>query len=426
MHYVIVSALLALHTALGVRVTTLDEQTIAGDARSWTTAGIELESTAGQQLALPVEQILRVEPLSTAPAPSKLAPSEVRFVGGGHLVAQAFTSSSSRATITGGPAQATDGEPVECSLEKVKAVRLMPLEAAVPTLEQEWQDLLRSEPAGDLIVIRKPGAANLNFVEGTLGPAGEDSIEFTLDGETIEVNRNKVFGLIYFRRPPEGNSKIAATLIGPGLRLPVAGVALDQYQLAATSPVLGKLKLSPAAVGVVDFSVDRLQYLSDLAPVRLDWTPAPGAGPIASLQEAVVRDRGFYTPHLNIEYPAAVLPPDEQSSAGLPELRTFAKGLAIRSRTELDFRVPSGFSIFRATAGIDPRASATGEVRLEIRADGQTLAQHTVRGGQVPVELECSVAQVRELTIVVDFGPGDDLGATFGSNLHLGGARFIK
>ena len=40
-------------------------------------------------------------------------------------------------------------------------------------------------------------------------------------------------------------------------------------------------------------------------------------------------------------------------------LRSFAKGFALRSRTELVYRLPDGFNRFTALAGIDPAATAS-------------------------------------------------------------------
>ena len=45
------------------------------------------------------------------------------------------------------------------------------------------------------------------------------------------------------------------------------------------------------------------------------------------------------------------------------EIRTYAKGLALRSRTELAYRLPAGMRRFAATAGIDPATAAPGARR---------------------------------------------------------------
>lgn len=426
MHYLIVSALLASQAAIAVRVTTLDERTISGDIHAWSAERLEIETAEGDHAALRVDQVLRVDLPTSAMGDGPAPAGELLFVDGGHLALSGIATDEVRATITGAPVAAGDDKPLACPLDQVRAVRLMALDPAAPTLQQQWQDLLRSEPAGDLIVIRKPGAANLNFVEGSLGTVASDTITFTLDGETIQVNRQKVFGLVYFRQPSQQQPAGTTLLEGRGLRLPASKVRLRQGMLQATSPVLGVILLRPTVVRAVDYSVDRLQYLSDLPPARVDWTPPPATEPLATLQQGMVRDRGFYAPELKIDYPADLLPPDQQSSAGLPGTRTFTKGLAIRSRTTLAYRVPAGFSFFRATVGADPRTGGAGAARLTVRGDGQTLAVHEVRGHEPPLDLECDIRGLRELTIEVDFGVEEGLNAGIGSIVHLGGARFVK
>ncbi len=113
-------------------------------------------------------------------------------------------------------------------------------------------------------------------------------------------------------------------------------------------------------------------------------------------------------------------------SSGLSRRVTFAKGLAIRSRTEVVYRVPRGFSAFRATVGIDPNTSAMGAVVFSVLGDGKPLFRQSIVGGDAPVGVDCSVDGVKELTLVVDCGPGAPLAEGLGDNLHLGGARFTK
>lgn len=404
---------------------TVDDQTLVGEIVTVDSRILSLATANGSRESVSIDRVLRIE---TAVGPAVAAAAqrgEVLFVDGTRISASDFATEGAEAILLGTTLSSGGNTPINVKLDQVRAVRLMPLEANVPTLESEWKDLLAGNAAGDLIVIRKAGAANLNFVEGTLGDTRAAAVSFTLDGETMEVNRNKVFGVLYFRqKAPE--SSAAAVITGPGLRIPASKVSYSDGQFVVDSVALGRVTLPASAIDAIDYSIDRLQYLSDLDPVRHTWSPSPTEAVAKSLLGSVARDRAFYAPDLTLEYPFESLSDDEASSAGLSEIKVFRKGLAIRSRTEVVYRVPAGFESFRATAGIDPRTRATGNVVVTLVGDGRTLVEQPIRGQDGPVELECNVAGIKQLGIVVDFGDSKSWNRGTGDNLHLGGARFIK
>jgi hypothetical protein len=103
-------------------------------------------------------------------------------------------------------------------------------------------------------------------------------------------------------------------------------------------------------------------------------------------------------------------------------MQTYAKGLAIRSRTELVYRLPGGFRRLNAVAGIDPASSASGNVRLEIFGDDRLLLQTEVAGTDAPHDIDLDVEGIKRLRIVVDFGGNLDTGDW----LNLCDARLVK
>src|SRR4029079_9146425 len=112
-----------------------------------------------------------------------------------------------------------------------------------------------------------------------------------------------------------------------------------------------------------DFSAGKLSYLSDLKPTNVKWTPRIAAPAAASLIA------GYGLPRNDVSYsgsPLSLAWPDEALASGR-QVRTYAKGLALRSRTEASFRIPAGMKRFVTTAGIDPATAQQGHVLLEIR-----------------------------------------------------------
>jgi hypothetical protein len=103
-------------------------------------------------------------------------------------------------------------------------------------------------------------------------------------------------------------------------------------------------------------------------------------------------------------------------------LQIFSKGLALRSRSELNYRLPAGFGRFTAVAGIEPATSTTGNVQLSIYGDDQRLFEAAISGDEPPREIELDIGGVKRLKIIVDFGKNLDTGDW----LNLCDARLVK
>jgi hypothetical protein len=103
-------------------------------------------------------------------------------------------------------------------------------------------------------------------------------------------------------------------------------------------------------------------------------------------------------------------------------LQTYNKGLAVRSRTELEYRLPKGMRRFVAVAGIDPETLSQGDVLLQIEADGEPIFERTISGSEPPLEIDVNISGKQKLRIFVDYGGNLDLG----DRLHLVEARLVK
>jgi hypothetical protein len=75
-----------------------------------------------------------------------------------------------------------------------------------------------------------------------------------------------------------------------------------------------------------------------------------------------------------------------------------------------------------ATAGIDDGVEGRGHVRLTIAADGRTLFDGPVAGGDPPLPLDLDLAGATRLSILVDYGEGFDVS----DHLDLGNARLVR
>jgi hypothetical protein len=159
--------------------------------------------------------------------------------------------------------------------------------------------------------------------------------------------------------------------------------------------------------------------LSDLKPASERWTPLvglPSEATLASEYGRPRRDRSAYGGPLTLRLD------DSSSHSPKSPVRTSTKGLAVRSRTELVYRLPPGFRRFTTVAGIDPATSASGNVRLEIHGDDRLLLEDDIAGHDPPRSIELDISGVKRLKILVDYGRNLDSGDW----LNLCDARIVK
>jgi hypothetical protein len=417
-----------------VRIDMLEGEPRAGQLLAWGGDTLTLQSEGAEVHEIDLDRVLRVEMADSDE--SDLTPDNTRLlliqlVDGSHFSLLGVETTLSDAMLSFPAALFDAATRQKMPLADVHWVRKSlaadePAET-VRKLEQQWREILAMRPAGDLIVIRKPGADSLNYVEGAIGDVGPEKIGFSLDDQQIEVAREKVFGWIYYRGAP-ASDEASATVVADGasFRLKAEKVEWRDGKWELETPLLGPLSLAEGQLRTLDFSAGRVLYLSDLEPRSADWTPPATLPLVGSLLEGYVRDRGFFAPRLLLEYPPESLDPSEATSAGISRRVEFRKGLAIRGNSQLAYRLPTGFRQFRAVAGIDPHARATGSVDLRILGDGKELLREKIVGDEPPREIACSVEGVRQLELEVDYGPQRPLEMSGGGTLHLGHARLTK
>jgi hypothetical protein len=200
--------------------------------------------------------------------------------------------------------------------------------------------------------------------------------------------------------------------------LPVSSINRTGDELEVTT--VGKLELSLPFADLVsaDYSIGKLTFLSDMQPLRSQWTP------LVSLPAAAESIKNFGEPRSNFSFTGSPLtlswPADETKTGAT--LESYDKGLAIRSRTELEYRLPKSMRRFTAIAGIDPETLGQGSVQLTIEVDGQVEFEQTIDGEHGPVKIDLDVAGKQRLKLLVDYGENLDLG----DRLHLVEARLLK
>ena len=122
-----------------------------------------------------------------------------------------------------------------CPPTSVAVVRFQPAAAAV--LDQ-WDRLLKMKAAADLLVVEKQEL--LDYHKGTIHDVTEKQIEFEMEGELAEVNRLKVFGLIYRAAERDLSEPVAWIADAGGSRWAVRSMALArQFEWTTVAGAIG-------------------------------------------------------------------------------------------------------------------------------------------------------------------------------------------
>ncbi len=396
----------ALAEAESVEVSKIDGTRVRGVATTWTADGISLR-TEDQAVTIAAPQILRVR--WDNEQTNKLEPNGlVELTDGTRIPMQAYEVRAGNAEI----ATPLSEQALTLSTKRVAYVQFA---KGAPRPSEIDVDV-----AGDLLVVRKKNSDGFDHLTGVLGDVGAEQVNFTWDGESIPVKRTKVAALVYFHAERDETAAPVCWLdLQNGARLPVAKIAVEQARVTIQSPGGLKFSFTLDSLQAADYSHGKLTYLSDLKPIQQRWTPRiglPESAELARQQGLPRRDQSFTGSPLSLRWP-----PEKLSSPG-GVLKTYDKGLAIRSRTQLRYRLPRNMSRFVTVAGIDPLTAKEGRVTLEIFADKQSVWHGDILGGAAPLEIQVELGGAKELRIVVDYGDNLD----FGDRLHLAEARFTK
>jgi hypothetical protein len=399
-----------------VTATRLDGGAVTGRLQRWTNEQITLATSTGPQ-TIAVEQLLSLR-LSPPPAAREVEPPSAQLTDGLQLPIEDYLASGGAAAVQMSPGlMPKSAGRLPLDVKQIAAVRLAPLSAAVLP---QWQEIHDLNATADVLVVLKRDGASLDHVEGVLGDVTAGKIDFQLDGEPSRIDRARAAGMIYFRRASRPPADPRCMITGKsGLRAPVAEVTMEGETLHLTTVSGFKLDWPLSDVILADFSAGKLVYLSDLDPAAQTWTPLvalPASAKGAAAYGEPRRDMSPFGGSLSLLFP------DDAIAGGAGREHIYTKGLSLRSRTRLDYRLPAGFRRLVTVAGIDPATAAVGNVSLLIQADDKVLLEKEIGGNGPPEPIDLNIAGARRLSIVVDYGRNLDKGDW----LNLCDARIVK
>ncbi len=354
----------------------------------------------GQTERLATAGLWEIVPVTPAEAPATLVTIWVELIDGSQLVATRYRVSDGLAQI-----KLTSGEELEVRTRSIRTVRFRD-HSASPVLAKQWQEITQEKHSGDVIVIRRQ--ESLDHLDGALSNVSDETVQFEFDGDKIDVNRQKLDGLVYYRPiAADLPDRICQLIDVSGTRWSVRSLSLADGKIELTSPAGVTLTVPVERLGKLDFSSGNTVWLSDLEPEFVQRRPYVASKlPQPSLER-------LFQPRRDLSMTGKALMLD-----GV----TYEKGIAMISRTEMGFRLTDSFRYLHAMVGIDDAVREGGNVELIISGDDRVLLNRTVTGRDKAFPVHLDITGVNRLKILVDFGDEMDIA----DHLNLCDARLTK
>ena len=384
---------------LPVDVKPLSGATVSGELVELTAQAVIVQTAKGRQ-TLELSGLWELTPSKPAGPPRDAATVWVDLVDGSQLHATQFTVTKGVAAVTW-----ANGQTAAVPTRSIHSVRWRD-HGQTPDLAKQWSDLAAQKLDADIVVVRRTN--NLDQLEGVLHDVTAESVQFESQDQRIDVSRKKLDGLVYYH-PTAGDYRQRLCQ--------VTDASASQWNVKSLRLIEGRLELLTAAgVSValpaeqllkVNFSSGNTVWLSDLEPESMHWRP-------------------YVDSQLSQPLLLKLFQPRKDQSFGGGTLllggTAYPRGLAVRSRTELVYRLTEGFRQFHAVVGIDDRVREGGNVDLKLTGDERVLLTKNITGRDPPLTVDLDITGVKRLKILVDFGQELDIA----DHLDLGEARMTK
>jgi hypothetical protein len=374
--------------ALPVELSTLDGERHVGRLMQISPATVTLQQEKSPR-EFPLSEVMNVRFTEVAAIDSNDSQTrQVVFIVGTKLGCGNVEIARQKATLATNRLDA-----LQAPVEVIASIQFQSADAG---LLEAWHQLLERELKRDLLVIRKGNV--LDHLDGIVGGINAKSVVFVHDGEEIPIPLSKVFGVVYAGRKRIPATPLCRIVVGGGDVLVAKSLAWVDARLHAELLCGAEVTLPEEKLALIDFSLGKVRYLSDMEPREVKYTP------FFDITWKYRRDQNLDGGPIRVGN------------------REYARGLSIHSRTYLRYRLARDYRRFRAIMGIDGVVGRRGDVHVVISGDKKPLLEADVRGSDNPREIDLDVTNVRDLEILVDFGGDLDIA----DHLDLADAKVIK
>lgn len=379
------TSLIAL-TAVPVEVRPLTGSSVRGELVEFSSDAVVIRID-GERQRFDIAALWEISFTGVDKPPDRPLAVWVELVDGSLIRAERYTAAAGMATV-----KTVSGQSLSVRRAVIQAVRFRDY-ASAPQLADLWRQVVAVKAGGDSLVVRR--GDRLDQLTGAIRDVTDEAVQFESDGEIVQARRDRLEGLVYYH-PAAGELAPRSALVteASGTQWSVRSLRVvgDRLELVSVAGV--PVSLALAELSRIDFSSGNSVWLDELEPESVAWRPFIESRLADDLLARLFEPRG------------------PSSSGGQPLLlagQAYDRGLRIHSRTELVYRLTSGFRQFQALVGIDDRVRPAGHVRLEITGDDRELFNDTITGTDEPLPVVLDITGVRRLRILVDFGEQVDI-----------------
>jgi len=284
-------------------------------------------------------------------------------------------------------------------LERVAGVRLAdPL--AFPRAAALYDSALGDRLPGDDVLITR-SADEPTSLRGALEELNGTAGSFAFGGRSRGVQSEKIYGVVFAVGVRATSPSPMRFELADGSTLTGQIATATERSLTVNTSFDARVEVAVSSVQRIDVTSPRVVYLSD-QPAKREITEGRLHRP-----EPARRDRGLTGRPLQI--------------AG----RTFAKGLACRSRCEMEWALDGAFESFVATIGLDDDVRPRGSVAFRVLIGDPAAVEFDsgmVTGRDAPRDIRVDLSGAESMTLVVDYGDAYDLA----DHAVWGDARLIR
>ena len=229
-------------------------------------------------------------------------------------------------------------------------------------------------------------------VRGLLEAVNETHVLIEYKGETKKIGLAKVAAIVTANLDNNQlNGLRAKAMLVDGAEIVgvLRGLNGSSLELALTPQ--HKLEIANDTIAKILIQSQRVQYLSDLEPIRFEETTQ------FALPRTWQRDKSLRGNTLRVK----------QNSSG--RVLDFKKGIGTRSYTSLVYVNDRNFSHLRANVGIDLETEGHGDCEMIIEGDGIQLWSKRVTGRDDPEPVVVEIKNIKEIALIVRPGRNFDL-----------------
>lgn len=330
---------------------------------------------AGKLRSVLVDNLLRLSfKNATAVESTDSQPIVVILSDGTQISGSEVTSDSAGVTVI------SSGRTFTFSSRQVSSCLLRRLN---PQLQKQWEALIESKNAADIVVLARADDA-LDKIEGVISKITPNAVSFDFDGQTIDAGRSKIAGVKFFSNDAALPGKLVA-IVGDvngnrwttsALELPVDGASCQLVlQCGAT------VKLPIDDLRDIDFSFGNMRYLAEIEP--LEQSSAPRL-------------------KLGIELPDSAKLFGLRSTQATSSTTLTGPSIEFIGSGTATYRIPAGFSKLVGSVELNPDGHKFAACRTAVLLENTLLWEHVFDAKSKPQEISLPIDSDKRLRLVVE------------------------